>query len=341
VSEPELAVRRYEPGDEVAIQAMYETVFGRARTLAEWRWRLREGPDGPALAYVLVSGDRLVGHQAHIPAHVWVRGERLRIGHGCDTMVVPEFRGRGGMRLLMEAFLSSDHGFDLRMSYPNEYSGGLMERYGGGRPLGALGHWARWSRRGSGLRGPARVVIGAASRAYGSLASMPRPRLEVEDLGEPGAEVDDLDADAAGFAPCVRVRDAAYVRWRWLEHPGPRWRLRAVRREGRLEGWVVYGAREERYGRVGLVADLLARDAATTRALVQDAFVTLAAEGCPSVTCQCVDPRSWAGRALLRSGFVRRPHGARVICGALSPRAGGGVERLESWYLTLGDTDMA
>jgi hypothetical protein len=315
VSEPELAVRPYEPGDEVAIQAMYETVFGRARTLAEWRWRLREGPDGPALAYVLTSGDRLVGHQAHIPARVWVRGERLRIGHGCDTMVIPEFRGRGGMRLLMEAFLSSDHGFDLRMSYPK---GGLMERYGGGRPLGVFGHWTRWSRRGSGLPAPARLALGAASRAYGSLASMPSPRLEVEDLGEPGAAVDDLDADAAGFAPCVRVRDSAYVRWRWLEHPGPRWHVRAIRRGGRLDGWVVYGARDEHYGRVGLVADLLARDSATTRALLHDAFVTL-----------------------LRSGFVRRPHGARVICGALSARAGGDVERLESWYLTLGDTDMA
>jgi hypothetical protein len=338
--EATFSVRPYKPGDEHEIQAMYNAVFDRSRPLAEWRWRFLHAPDGPAVIYVLESDGRLAGHHAHVPGRVWVQGAEHRIGSGCDMMVAPEARGRGGMRSLVDAFLSSAHGFDVRMNFPTERAAELMQRYGGGHVLGTIQQWTRWVERGTSLPTAARLALTATTRVRGRIASVRRPPLPVEDLGEPGGEVDQLAGDAAGFARCIRIRDAPYLRWRWLEHPSRSWRVRAVREGSRLRGYAVFGVAEEAYGRIGLVVDLLARDEAATRALLLDAFDVLAAEGCSSVVCDYHDSRPWAERAMTRSGFVPRPHGPRVLAGALSESVGSVPERLDSWYLTLGDTDM-
>src|SRR5262249_37835579 len=92
--------------------------------------------------------------------------------------------------------------------------------------------------------------------------------------------------------------------------------------------------------RWGVVADLLARDAEAVRALLLDAARVLFADGCPCVSCQCLDPRPWARRAFLRSGFLLSGAAANIVCGSLSARAGGSPERREAWYLTHGDTDL-
>ncbi len=167
-----------------------------------------------------------------------------------------------------------------------------------------------------------------------------RPLLRVEELEELGTEVDELAHDSAGFARCIRVRDAAYLRWRWLEQPEPCFHMRAVRAaDGRLWGLAVLGAFDEPTGRRGRIVDLLARNYPAMRALVLDAFESLVHDGCWSVTCDHHDPRTWARRAFLRSGFRSAP-GQQVSCGSLSLSAGGVVEQLESWYLTNADTDI-
>jgi hypothetical protein len=103
----------------------------------------------------------------------------------------------------------------------------------------------------------------------------------------------------------------------------------------------VHGTEESPYGRRGRIVDLLALDAEATRALVCDAFDRLVGLGCERVVFDYHDPRSWARRALLRSGFLPWRGDINLICGSLSARAGALPERMEAWYLTRGDTDRA
>jgi hypothetical protein len=51
-----------------------------------------------------------------------------------------------------------------------------------------------------------------------------------------------------------------------------------------------------------------------------------------------LDPRPWARRALLRAGFLPWGRQLNVMVRSLSGEAGPEAERLESWYLTRGDT---
>jgi hypothetical protein len=109
--------------------------------------------------------------------------------------------------------------------------------------------------------------------------------------------------------------------------------------DGRLRGFSVLGLEEGEGGAlVGWVNDLLAPDAATLRALLVDGVRELVARGAASVSCYYLDPRPWAKRVLVRSGFLRSG-GHRFIARPSSPEAGDEVTRLDSWYLTRSDTE--
>jgi hypothetical protein len=324
---PPFSVREYEQGDEDEIRGMMGRAFGNRPSPSEWRWLYRDAPEGPALIQLLVRDGRLAGHWAHIPLSAFVEGRRLRLDRARTLIVLPEFQSQGGMRLLAETFLASDHGFSLRMGFPTDRAAVLLERYGCGRHLGRIPRW--YCPRG-------------ALSLYSRLASLPRPALAVEPLEDPGPEVDALAEASASFARCIRVRDAAYLRWRWLEEPGARHAIHAARAaDGELRGLVVFRDEPSVPGGVAFIEDLLARDEQATRTLLLSTSEALAALGYDRVALDYLDPRPWVRRALLRSGFVPWRRRINVNAGSLSAEAGPLPEQLASWYLTRGDTFLA
>jgi N-acetylglutamate synthase-like GNAT family acetyltransferase len=335
--ETDFQVRMSRPGDEDAIIALLASVFPRSRSRELWSWACEQAPDGPADVRVLEFEGRVVGCVVHVPASAWVEGKRLRLGIGGDLAIAPECRGRGGSKLLIQGIHSTAHPFDLNFGVVNPRSSHVTGQYLGTEALGIVPRWTRFRTRGT-RRGPLlRAAVSFAERRYGSVASFLRPEIAVRDLELPGPEVDALAHESASFAPCIRVRDAAYLRWHWLEQPGRAWRIRSVRcGDDELAGFCVICAE----GRVGRIADLLARDYATLRALLLDAWDCLVAEGCDSVSCLYLDPRPWATRAFIRSGFRRTRDRPTIACGPLSPSTPDIVKRLESWYVTYGDTDI-
>ena len=334
-----LSVRRYRPGDELAIQKMYETVFGPGRSMDAWRWRFLDVP-GSTVIFLLEAGPTVVGHLGFAGFPAWIDGEPGAVALGGDLMVLPEYRRRGGAEQLVEALPSLDSGFDVRLGFPRDAAVRVHARSAASRFLGRLPRWVRWYGRDSRL--PAAAQLGPLLRLHGRYASCPRPRLPIEPLVELGAEVDALAAESAAFARCIRVRDAAYLRWRWVSQPDRQWMLRAARDpDGSLRGLVVFGERELPEGRRGRIVDLLARDAGAMRALVCDAAEELERQGCVDVALDYRDPRPWSRTALYRAGFLPVGRGLNVTARWLSDPGRAGTERLADWYLTLGDTDLA
>src|SRR5919108_4576816 len=124
------SVREYAPGDEHAITRMIGEIFSWKESLARWCWQFGQGPEGPALIHLLERDGRIVGHIAHNPSNVFVDGIRMRRSSGNTMMVLPEFRGQGGMRRLVQAFLASDHACALRIGFPNDKAAVLLSRQG-------------------------------------------------------------------------------------------------------------------------------------------------------------------------------------------------------------------
>ena len=332
--------RAYEPGDEQQLRAGLREVISTDRSDEAWRWWFLENPCGQATIFVLETEGTIVGHQSHVPGEMWVDGRRLHVGIGGDSWVKRGFQGPGGMRRIVEAFLASDHGLDVRINYPGERSAQVFERLGLGMVVGEASIWARVHNRSFFARQspPAVLPLSLTARGVSAVASAGPDRVHIEPLRAIGSEIDDLARDSAEFARCIRIRDADYLRWRWAEQPGGRWTIRAARRrDGTLSGWIVFG-REPGSSR-GLIGDLLAADACSARALLLEASRSLRREGCSGVRLLLHDPRPWASRALLRSGFLPTRRRVLVMVGTLGDRAGTAPGSLANWYLTMGDTD--
>ena len=321
----ELGVRDYRLGDEHAIAELFTICFGRTRSMEEWRWRFADPPTERVDIRVLCDpSGRIVGHIATVGFATSVDGRKTVCRLTGDLMVHPDFRGRKGVELLVDS--GRDLPYDLRLDTPTEGPRKVGERRGILRFHAPLRQWVRWQ--------------GMPIRAVSELA---RPlRTRVEPLLDPGAEVDALAEASAEFAPCIRMRTARYLRWRWLEQPDVDWQLWAARnRAGVLRGVVAFGLDLRRdSARHGRVVDLLARDAESSRVLLMAAARELGHRGCRIISFAYQDPRPWSLRACYLAGFLPRGQGPLFSGGAQQEWTRPLADRFESWYLTLGDTDL-
>jgi hypothetical protein len=243
------------------------------------------------------------------------------------------------MRRLVEGFLDQ-HGFDLRLSFPSDMAKPLFQRYGAGPLVERLPLWMLRGQVRRPLPALVRPLARAALASGRFVAEHPRSTLDVVPLARLGPEIDELAEASSSFARCIRIRDSAYLRWRWLEQPEAEWSLRAaLAPDGRVQGLSVLGLDSGASGLTGSIADLLARDARALRALLVDASRTVFAAGARSVSLYYLDPRPWARRVLLRSGFLPTGDGHDFIARGFTPAAGDVPERAGSWYMTRGDTE--
>lgn len=338
--ETPLELRQHRSGDEASILELFAATFDKPRTLESWRWQFASAPEGPAIIHLAEADGVIAGHVAHMPFALWVDGQRLRQAQGCDVMVRHEFRRRGVLRELLRSFLASDHGCDVRVNYPNRVAVRLIPRYAGGEVIGRLPKWVRPLGASAEL-GAAGVAVGVLGALWGRAIAPRSAPQAVAPLDRLDDKVDRLARESAAFARCVRVRDAAYLHWRWRERPGASWTITGVHADGRLTGLAVLGGDRSAAGRRGRIVDLLAADGRSMRSLLVDAVERLAANGCSRVVCELADPRPWARWELLRCGFLPFRGDIPIIARSLSSAAGSAPERLDGWFMTRGDTDLA
>ncbi|TSK05921.1 MAG: GNAT family N-acetyltransferase [Geobacter sp.] len=81
---------------------LYGKVYGDAQPLrTRLKWELQERPDKADVAvYTVWAGDELVGMTVRLPCPLVIGGETVRACFAVDTMVAPEYQGRGVVREL-------------------------------------------------------------------------------------------------------------------------------------------------------------------------------------------------------------------------------------------------
>lgn len=90
----EIEYRPYQPGDEVAITKLFETVFSQPMSPAFWRWRFLEHPAGGPLISLAFDGEILAGHYSACHAPLSLLGEVRPACLSMTTMTHPDYRGR-------------------------------------------------------------------------------------------------------------------------------------------------------------------------------------------------------------------------------------------------------
>ena len=87
--------RDYKGGDEYKILDLFSKVFNKKMSLEVWRWKYMNNPFGTGIIKLVFDGEKLAGHYSVIPMVVQVEGKPIKACLSVDTMVDPDYRGRG------------------------------------------------------------------------------------------------------------------------------------------------------------------------------------------------------------------------------------------------------
>ena len=331
-------IRAFEPGDRDSLLACFRASFegtadAEPRTRAEWEWAFERNPAGQRI-FVALSGGAVVAQYAALPQTVWIDAAERTFAQIVDSMVHPEHRA--GLQ---------QPGLFVRTARA------FFEAYGGrdrdlvhfGWPVAkALRIGARYLRYEI-VRTQTVLVrpLGGGSTDTTEARVVPRV-VPIERFDEQARWLWDRCAGAFGASA---IRDAAYLNWRFADHPKHAYRRLGVRdAQGVLRGYAIWRladwGRPEPVRDLALVVDwlvppaepevgelLLAGVAAEARARLATALVALFPEWSP-----------WFAR-FQETGFRVHPTDYALVARNFDARFGVHWLR-EHWWHQLGDSDL-
>jgi GNAT superfamily N-acetyltransferase len=297
---------------------------------AHWRWKFEQNPHGPASIWVADDDGRLAGCYVWNPVRLRFRATSFAGAQAVDAVVDPEYRGRGVFTDLVRAALADE---DAR-TFAAVYAFPVEAAYRGQVKLGFRLCW----------------TVTPLHRPL-----IPRSRRRsFEGLDVRG--VSHFDARFDTFAgrrdePAIHVdRDAAYLQWRYFDHPVRSYEVLACSRGEELCGYCVFRVdRATRPGRALLVDFRVAPgDTAAASALIQKALSAMSGRG-GAVAVSWLPREGPESAALERHGFSSRYRGlirpfrrarpgAQVIAYE-HPSGPLGGDEARPWSIAPGDHD--
>lgn len=357
---PDWEVRPYRPGDEVELASLFSQVFSKEVTPEWWMWKLKGRASPVENVWLAVSrGDgRIIGQYAGIPARLKLGDAVQDIMVVVDTMTAPDFRRRGVLTELGAKTLATwaEAGLVAVLGLPNEQLGSRTQALGwvGLFPL----EWLRMPTRLDVLAansGKIPHLLLPAIKWAGAIGSRVLRRLwQRRTWRNSGVSIEEVTSSAnttafdmlwANLSGCYRnliVRDGEWVRWRYLDAVGHRYRVLLARTDGELAGYLAYRVDASPGRAAGYIADIFtAPDAPNVaRALLGTALDNLWQQKAGSVRATAV-PGSTLHSLLSMVGF--RPMSAAFGTMIIPFDPSLDVAKLSngmSWHLTGGDFDV-
>src|SRR3989338_11114084 len=317
----EWVTRAYEPGDEVAILELFTLAFGGRQMSREyWEWMFAKGPFGSGVITLLFDGERLIGHYAITPMDLEVAGAPMRALLTMTTMTHPDYGKQGiFLNLLKETCKrSAELGFAFVYGYPNNNSNPGFLKYGW-KDFGKVVEYVRAA--------PSK----SARHVWG-----------IYPISRFGVDVDRLWEQVAPHMGITVARTAAYLNWRFFDHPTAHYRVQGLFSGSRLRGYVVTKVyAPEGKPAKGHIIDLVAIAAADALVLVQAGLEDLTAHSVEEVSAW-FPPDSFVGIACRQEGFL--PQVTDTNWGMLFLKGRDSLhkqlEDQSGWHLTMANSDV-
>lgn len=285
------------------------------------RWLYDANPAGRAVTSLVreTKTGRIMGAASAYPRMFQVGDRVVKAGILADFVVEEGHRVAGPAIMVQRAVAKAamEAGFGFLCGYPNRGAAPifLRLRY---KKIGETVTWVKLLKAGPQLE---KFVNPVAARLAGLLldrildandlrlafarpaagGAVPDPKLD--------ARFDDLWRRGRVRDRVAGVRDAAYLRWRYAEHPTRRYELFATeRKDGKLHGYVVYRVQD---GRVFLEDLFCDGGSAQVEALLLRFCRRMRHDGHASVVSSYVGAEGFFG-SLASTQFMQRP-GRRVF----------------------------
>ncbi|MGC8917662.1 MAG: hypothetical protein ACP5NF_11870 [Thermoanaerobaculum sp.] len=223
----QLVVRPMGPGEELELNREFCRVFNERRSLAVWRWKFEAHGLGTYVMVATNPAGKFLAHYAGVPVRFRTPvGERLA-AQVADVFSVPE--GREGLAA-GKAYLEAMAAFFEMFCGPGKLA--LLFGFPSQRPLKLGKLTGRYSQI------PDQPVLLCRCPAA-SLRPAELSRFSVHWGLAPSLfeQVWQNHQDRFAFAT---VRDAAYLRWRYLAHPAATYQALALLRAGEPLAWAVF-----------------------------------------------------------------------------------------------------
>ena len=328
VTQAELVIRPFEPGDENAVNSGFNDAFNLDRSLDEWAWKFPPQPDGRLIMLAEIESD-LLAHYGGMPVRFTIDGRDWTGAQIVDVYSTRAarrgFTRKGVWVRTVEAFFEA-FGESGRAS--------LLYGFPSPRPLrlGVL-------QLGYDAVEPQPIVY--LSRQPSAAASSRRRHLYRAELAadwEP--RLDDLWSRVRGDYPVAVIRDADRALHRFAGHPTVRYhRFLIFPRFGRAAvAWVVFRSDEGRCRWVDLLWD---RSHPGALELVNHLSVGLAAQTGAELEELWLNGDEAGRRALEKRGFEQSevPGQLVMVARAFDPELD--VTALDGRiYLTMADADL-
>jgi len=323
-------IRPFRDGDLESLLATYNAVFAqdgaRPRTRAEWSWAFERNPAGRRI-WVAVAGGEVVAQYAALPTRMRVDGNDLTALHVVDSMVHPEHRAGarqpGLFVLTARAFLDAHGG---RGRDPLHYGWPAERAWRVGRRL--LDYEV--------VRTQNAMVADLAALAPGG-GPLPAGVRAIERFGP---EFDALGERCARDVGATALRGAAWLDWRFADHPRHDYRALACGAGSELEGLAVWRPAELGMPGLAVLVEWLVpvgrRDVAA--ALLAAVAVEARAAGRTSLALWCPEWSPWCAE-LQERGFLVQP--TDYLTTARSWLRGQDLPWLrDHWWYQLSDTEL-
>lgn len=331
VDSERFTVRSYREGDEAAILDLFARSFPHApRSIEHFRWKYRENPFGNEHISLTFDEDgRLVGHYCGYLVPIRIDGRDVLAHQIGDTMTDPAIRhiGRGPTSILGRTALHFYETFcEGRIAFNYGFNVANIQKFS----LRFL--------RSDRVEPVTYRVLDLRTKPMRPMHRVFR-RLRgwtMDLVHEPGSEFDELFERAAGAYRFCVSRNAAYVRWRYFECPDVTYFVVAIRKWGRLAGWIAFRIRENRLTWGDALFD--PRDAEGIGVLLRHlvgAYPVDLVEG-------WFPPRPrWLDQALLSLGFETQPEPQNLALMCVPFMWGDVVATMRTdLYYTWGDSDL-
>lgn len=319
-----------------------------------WEWQYWRGPRE---ALVVVAEDESLGKLCgyyHVPlVDLRVHGKPVLGAMVQDVATLAAYRGQGVFRDMGACALDGmkRRNVGLIYTFPNHRSLPSFVRNHGYTIIARVPVRIRPLDVGAVLRtrlGGLGAILGAPvsalHRAIAVRAGLPRADEEVVQLDPPGAEI---DAVARAFTDRVHAaldRNAAYLKWRFLDKPTKEYGIWGLRRGGKLRAYVALRQAPLFGTTCAMVMDLgcdTGEDDALLRLLDARLDAERAAGAALAVSMSIHPFLAQLGRA----GFVKvperfNPRPFNLLGKILDPSVPADVLGPESWMITLADWDV-
>lgn len=266
----EIEYRCAKESDLPAIEALKTKVYGGASQAAwarRWTWQFVQHPWRPQGApsnFLLAEIEgKLVGGIGWMPTFLDWEGREHASAFGCDLFVDPETRGHGLGKLLIDRVVSHHSADSLWMNFDDAGARHYGRR--GFTPVAPVNYYMLvvdpgriLKARGRGLLGSLAGWTGGVVRAVARARSggAPPAGVEIRAVAEFGEAFDRLDR-ALRRPDRVRLRrDAAYLKWRYLDFTSGAYEALAAWQGRDVLGYVVFRNRMNRGEEIGLINEL-------------------------------------------------------------------------------------